>query len=401
LTTPFGKASVRDAPADSRRALVRVDFNVPLAGGAVEDDTRIRAALPTLDLLRERGAGLVLVSHLDRPKGFDPALSMAPVARHLAELLDADVGLAGGVVGDEVRRAAAGLGGGEVLVLENSRFEPGETRNDPQLAAELAGLAELYVNDAFGAAHRAHATTEGVAHLLPAYAGLLLEREVQELKAVRDEPDRPLVVILGGAKVSDKIGVIERFLEVADEILIGGAMCFSFFRAEGLPTGDSLVEDEGAELARRVLARARSSGRELRLPVDLVIADAFDAGAERRRVDAIEIPDGWMGLDIGPRTAEDYATAVRRAGTVFWNGPMGAFELEPFAGGTRAVAEAVAAAPGRTVVGGGDSVAALRAFGLADRVDWLSTGGGASLELMEGRPLPGVEALMNATEVRT
>jgi phosphoglycerate kinase len=401
LTTPFGKASVRDAPADTRRALVRVDFNVPLAGGAVEDDTRIRAALPTIELLRERGTALVLVSHLDRPKGFDPALSMAPVAGRLGELLDADVGLAPGVVGDEVQEAAGRLDDGEVLVLENSRFEPGETRNDPELAAELAGLAELYVNDAFGAAHRAHATTEGVAHLLPAYAGLLLEREVQELTAVRDDPDRPLVVILGGAKVSDKIGVIERFLEVADEILIGGAMCFTFFRAQGVPTGDSLVEEEGAELARRVLARARRSGPQLRLPVDVVIAEALDAGAERRDVDGIEVPDGWMGLDIGPHTAEDYAAAVRRAGTVFWNGPMGAFELEPFASGTRAVAEAVAAAPGRTVIGGGDSVAALSAFGLADQVDWLSTGGGASLELMEGRPLPGVEALMDASEVRT
>jgi phosphoglycerate kinase len=395
----FPKASVRDAPADTRRALVRVDFNVPLAGGAVEDDTRIRAALPTIELLRERGTALVLVSHLDRPKGFDPALSMAPVAGRLADLLAADVSLAAGVVGDAVQNAAGRLGDGEVLVLENSRFEPGETRNDPELAAELTGLAELYVNDAFGAAHRAHATTEGVAHLMPAYAGLLLEREVQELTAVRDDPDRPLVVILGGAKVSDKIGVIERFLEVADEILIGGAMCFSFFRAEGVPTGDSLVEEEGAELARRVLARARRSGRQLRLPVDLVIAEALDAGAELREVDGVEIPDGWMGVDIGPRTAEDYATAVRRAGTVFWNGPMGAFECEPFASGTRAVAEAVAAAPGRTVVGGGDSVAALSAFGLADQVDWLSTGGGASLELMEGRPLPGVEALMDATEV--
>jgi phosphoglycerate kinase len=400
-TTPFGKASVRDAPADTRRALVRVDFNVPLASGAVEDDTRIRAALPTIELLRERGTALVLVSHLDRPKGFDAALSMAPVAGHLADLLDADVGLAAGVVGDEVRKAAERLGDSEVLVLENSRFEPGETRNDPELAAELAGLAELYVNDAFGAAHRAHATTEGVAHLLPAYAGLLLEREVQELTAVRDDPDRPMVVILGGAKVSDKIGVIERFLEVGDEILIGGAMCFTFFRAQGVPTGDSLVEEEGAELARRVLGRAQSSGRQLRLPVDVVIADAFDAGAERREVDGVEVPDGWMGLDIGPRTAEDYATAVRRAGTVFWNGPMGAFELEPFASGTRAVAEAVAASPGRTVVGGGDSVAALSAFGLAAQVDWLSTGGGASLELMEGKPLPGVEALMDASEVRT
>jgi phosphoglycerate kinase len=298
-----------------------------------------------------------------------------------------------------VRSAAEGLGAGDVLVLENSRFETGETRNDPELAAELAALADLYVNDAFGAAHRAHATTEGVAHLLPAYAGLLLEREVVELTSVRDDPEPPFVVILGGAKVSDKIGVIERFLETADEILIGGAMCFSFFRAEGLATGDSLVEDEGIELAGKVLERARAVGRRMRLPVDVVIADRFDAGAQHHAVDVIEIREGWMGLDIGPATAEAYARAVERAGTVFWNGPMGAFELEPFAAGTRALAESVAAAPGRTVVGGGDSAAAMSAFGLADRVDWLSTGGGASLELMEGRPLPGVEALLDASAV--
>jgi phosphoglycerate kinase len=379
--------------------MVRVDFNVPLADGEVEDDTRIRAALPTIELLRERDAELVLVSHLGRPKGPDPSLSMAPVARRLGELLGDDVALAPGVVGDQVRAAADSLGPGEVLVLENSRFEPGETENDPVLAVELAGLAELYVNDAFGAAHRAHATTEGVAHHLPAYAGLLLEREVVELTKVRDDPTPPLVMILGGAKVTDKIGVIERFLETADEILIGGAMCFSFFRAEGMQTGDSLVEDAGVTMAKRALERAESLGRRIRLPVDVVVAERFDAGAEHRIVDAIAIPKGWMGLDVGPATSQAYAAAIARAGTVFWNGPMGAFELEPFAAGTRAVGEAVAAAPGHTVVGGGDSAAAMAAFGLADRVDWLSTGGGASLELMEGRPLPGLEALLDANEV--
>jgi phosphoglycerate kinase len=396
---PFSKASVRDAPAEGRRVLVRVDFNVPLADGEVEDDTRIRAALPTIELLRERDAELVLVSHLGRPKGPDPSLSMAPVARRLGELLGDDVALAPGVVGDQVRAAADSLGPGEVLVLENSRFEPGETENDPVLAVELAALAELYVNDAFGAAHRAHATTDGVAHHLPAYAGLLLEREVVELTKVRDDPTPPLVVILGGAKVTDKIGVIERFLETADEILIGGAMCFSFFRAEGMQTGDSLVEDAGVTMAKRALERAESLGRRIRLPVDVVVAERFDAGAEHRIVDAIAIPKGWMGLDVGPATSQAYAAAIARAGTVFWNGPMGAFELEPFAAGTRAIGEAVATAPGHTVVGGGDSAAAMAAFGLADRVDWLSTGGGASLELMEGRPLPGFEALLDANEV--
>jgi phosphoglycerate kinase len=392
----FDKASVRDAPVEGKRVLVRVDFNVPLAGSEVEDDARIRAALPTIELLRERGAALVLVSHLGRPKGVDPALSMAPVAARLGELLGAPVELAPGVVGSEVERLARRLGPAEVLMLENSRFEQGETSNDPELAGRLASLAELYVNDAFGAAHRAHATTEGVARLLPAYAGLLLEREVRELTAVRDDPARPLCVVLGGAKVSDKIGVMERFLETADEIAVGGAMCFSFFSAQGIATGDSLVEEEGVKLAGRVLELAESSACNFRLPFDLVLGREPAADAERLELDGVEVPDGWMGLDIGPATAREYAAAIGRAGTVFWNGPMGVFELEPFAAGTRAVAEAVAAADGTTVVGGGDSAAALARFGLADRIDWLSTGGGASLELMEGRELPGVEALIDA-----
>jgi phosphoglycerate kinase len=395
----FDKASVREAPVEGRRALVRVDFNVPLANGEVEDDARIRAALPTLELLRERGAALVLVSHLGRPKGVDPALSMAPVAARLGKLLGADVELAPAVVGPEVERMAERLGRGELLMLENSRFEPGETRNDPELAEGLAALGDLYVNDAFGAAHRAHATTAGVADLLPAYAGLLLEREVRELTAVRDHPAHPLCVVLGGAKVTDKIGVLERFLDVADQVLVGGAMCFSFFRAQGVGTGDSLVEEAGIELASDVLKHARGSRCELRLPVDLVLGRELSPATERRELDGIEVPDGWMGLDIGPRTAAAYAADVGAAGTVFWNGPMGAFELEPFAAGTRTVAEAMASAPGTTVVGGGDSAAALAAFGLADRVDWLSTGGGASVELMEGRELPGVEALMDKREV--
>jgi phosphoglycerate kinase len=392
----FAKASVRDAPVEGKRVLLRVDFNVPLADGAVEDDTRLRAALPTLELLWERQAALVLVSHLGRPKGRDPALSMAPVAARLGELVEGEVRLAPGVVGEEVESAAVGLAPAETLVLENSRFEAGETRNDPELARRLATLADVYVNDAFGAAHRAHATTEGVAHHLPGYAGLLLEREVGELSRLRDDPTRPLVVVLGGAKVSDKIGVLERFLEIADQVLIGGAMCFSFFRAQGIATGDSLVEDEGVDLAARVLDAARDSACELRLPTDLVIADRFADDADRRDVEGVEVPDGWMGLDVGPRTVAAYADAIAGAGTVFWNGPMGAFEMSPFAAGTRRVAEAVAAAPAHTVVGGGDSAAALRAFALEDRVDWLSTGGGASLELLEGRKLPGVEALLDA-----
>ena len=392
----FAKASVRDADVEGRRVLVRVDFNVPLEEGAVADDTRIRAALPTIELLRERRGAVILASHLGRPEDREPELSLGPVASRLSDVLGVEVPLAAGLVGPEVEGQASALAEGELLLLENSRFEPGETANDPGLAKALAALADVYANDAFGAAHRAHATTEGVAHLLPAYAGLLLEREVRELTAVRDDPARPLCVVLGGAKVSDKIGVLERFLEVADRVLIGGAMCFAFFRAQGIGTGDSLVETEGVELAERALAQAEGSSCELWLPHDLVIADGFAADAERREIENTAVPDGWQGLDVGPRTAHEYAEAIGEGGTVFWNGPMGAFELEPFAAGTRTVAEAVAAAPGTTVVGGGDSVAALTEFGLADRIDWLSTGGGASLELMEGKELPGVEALEDA-----
>jgi phosphoglycerate kinase len=393
----FAKASVRDAEVEGKRVLVRVDFNVPLDGERVADDTRIRAALPTIESLRERGAALVLVSHLGRPKGqVVPELSTAPVGERLAELLGAPVKQAPAVVGDEVRELANGLGAGEVLLLENVRFEGGETDDDPALARGLAELADLYVNDAFGAAHRAHASTAGVAVLLPAYAGLLLERELVELGKVVESPVRPLVVVLGGAKVSDKVGVIDRFLEIADEILIGGAMCFSFFRAQGIATGDSLVEEDGIALAAKALERAGSTGCALRLPVDLVLGREFDAATEWRESDGVEVPDGWMGLDIGPRSAAAYAERIAAAGTVLWNGPMGAFELAPFAAGTRTVAEAVAAAVGTTVIGGGDSVAALQQFGLADEVDWLSTGGGASLELLEGKKLPGVEVLRDA-----
>jgi phosphoglycerate kinase len=393
----FSKASVRDAEVSGRRVLARVDFNVPLEGGEVADDMRIQAALPTIELLRERGAALVLASHLGRPKGkADPEFSMAPVAKRLGELLGTEVQLASGVIEGDVDLKVGALGPGDVLLLENTRFEPGETENDPKLAEALAQLGDLYVNDAFGAAHRAHASTEGVAHHLPGYAGLLLQREVEELSAVAESPRRPLVVVLGGSKVSDKIGVIDRFLELADRILIGGAMCFSFFRAQGIATGDSLVEEKGVELAAEALERAKGSDCELLLPTDLVLGEAFDAATERRESECVEVPDGWMGLDIGPRTAQRYAEAIADAGTVLWNGPMGAFELEPFAGGTRTVAEAVAAAPGTTVIGGGDSVAAIRKFGLDDEVDWLSTGGGASLELLEGKKLPGVEALVDA-----
>jgi len=396
----FRKKTIRDVDVQGKRVLVRVDFNVPLDAGTgrvgVADDTRIRAALPTIDYLRSRGARLILVSHLGRPQDRDPALSMEPVGKRLAELTGARVWQAPAVVGEEVERRADRLEAGEILLLENSRYEPGETGNDPKLAEGLAKLADLYVDDAFGAAHRAHATTDGVARRLPAVAGLLLEREVSVVSSLLDGAASPLVVVLGGAKVSGKIGVIERFLEIADAILIGGAMCFSFFRAQGIATGDSLAPEEGTELARRALELAERSSCRLELPSDLVIGDSFSAQAATRIVEGTDVPDGWMGLDVGPRTAKAYADEVGEAATVFWNGPMGAFEMEPFENGTRIVAEAVAETSATTVIGGGDSVAAAERYGIVDRIDHISTGGGAALQLLEGKPLPGVEVLQDA-----
>ncbi len=390
----FDKASVRDADVDGKRVLVRVDFNVPLDGEEVTDDTRIRAALPTIEYLTGHGARVILCSHLGRPKGqVVPELSLAPAAKRLSELTGQPVGLADDVAGQDSEAKVENLQPGQILLLENTRFEPGETENAPALAARLAALADIYVNDAFGAAHRAHASTAGVAADLPAYAGLLLEKEVENLTSVATDPARPLVVVLGGAKVSDKVGVIDRFLEIADQILIGGAMCFPFYKAQGHAIGGSLCHDDDIPLAREALEKAAAGNCELVLPTDLALGREFSADTETGELDGVDVPEGWMGLDIGPKSAADYAARVGSAGTVLWNGPMGAFELEPFAGGTRTVAEAVAAAPGYTVVGGGDSVAALVKFGLTDQVNWVSTGGGASLELLEGKDLPGVAAL--------
>jgi len=390
----FGKASVRDADVDGKRVLVRVDFNVPLDGEEVTDDTRIRAALPTIEYLTGEGAKVILCSHLGRPKGkVVPELSLAPAAKRLSELAGMPVEFAGDVGGEDSRAKAEALEPGQVLLLENTRYEAGETENDPALAAALASLADVYVNDAFGAAHRAHASTAGVASDLPAYAGLLLEKEVENLTSVAAEPARPLVVVLGGSKVSDKVGVIDRFLEIADQILIGGAMCFPFYKAQGHSIGDSLCQDEDIPLAQEALDKAAAGDCEIVLPTDLALGREFSADTETLELEGVDVPDGWMGLDIGPNSAADYAARVASAGTVLWNGPMGAFELDPYAAGTRTVAEAVAAADGFTVVGGGDSVAALVKFGLTGDVDWVSTGGGASLELLEGKELPGVAAL--------
>jgi phosphoglycerate kinase len=370
---------------DGRRVLVRVDFNVPLDdAGAVADDTRIRLALPTLEALRARGARLLLVSHLGRPKAREPRWSLRPIAAHLAGLIGDDVAFAPSL--DEIPD-------GDLAMLENIRFEPGETSNDAALAARLGTLADAYVNDAFGSAHRAHASTEGIVHHVErSAAGLLFALEVQTLGRLLDDPVRPLVAVLGGAKAGDKIGVINRFLEVADAVLLGGGMSYPFFAAAGRRIGGSLCDDAGLAAAREVLGRAGAQER-LHLPVDLVIADGFCAGAELRVADPIDIDDGWEAIDIGPRTRELYARAIAEAGTVFWNGPVGAFEVEPFAAGTFAIARAVADSDAITVVGGGDSGAALARFGLQDDVTHLSTGGGAALEFLEGNVLPGVAAL--------
>ena len=382
-----------------RRVLCRVDLNVPISDGQIGDDTRIRAALPTIRALRERGGRVVLLAHLGRPKGRrDPFASLVPVRERLEVLLGAPVGWADDCIGDAAVAATRQLADGDVMLCENVRYHPGEELNDPAFAAELALLADVYVNDAFGAAHRAHASTEGVAHLLPAAAGRLLQRELEALGSLLDAPEHPFVVVSGGVKVADKIGVIEQLARAADSILIGGAMAFTFAAAQGLSVGTSLHEDEdGQEVARRAVGACSEHGCELLLPEDVVCGRTFSADGEQRTFPLAAIEDGWMGLDIGPRSVEQYAARITTARTVFWNGPMGAFELVPFASGTMAIASAMAACQGTTVVGGGDSVAALVQAGLADEVTHVSTGGGAGLELLEGRTLPGVAAIPEAS----
>lgn len=389
----FDKQTIRDVEVGGRRVLVRVDFNVPIEDGAVADDTRIRAALPTINYLLAEKAAVILCSHLGRPKGApEPQYSLRPVAVRLAELLDKPVAFAEDCIGPKAEEAAAKLQPGEVLLLENTRFHAGETANDPEMSKALASLADLYVNDAFGSAHRAHASTEGVARHLPAVAGFLMEKEIRYLGQALADPQRPFVAILGGAKVSDKIGVIRNLLSGADKILIGGGMANTFFAARGWEMADSLVEENAIETAATLLEEA---GGKLLLPVDMVIADEFANDANSRIVAAGDLPAGWRVLDIGPKSVEAFTKQITAAGTVVWNGPMGVFEMPAYAKGTFALAQALAVSPAKSIVGGGDSAAALQESGLADKITHISTGGGASLDMLEGKQLPGLAALQD------
>ncbi|MFO7167395.1 MAG: phosphoglycerate kinase [Chloroflexota bacterium] len=392
----MAKKTIRDIDWKGKRALVRVDFNVPLEDGRITDDTRIRAALPTIRYLLEHGASVILMSHLGRPKNkVVESMRLAPTVSRLAELLPEAAAVKGtrATVGEAAEAAVADLKPGEVLVLENTRFDPREEANDESMARELARLGDVYVNDAFGSAHRAHASTEGVARFLPAVAGFLMEAELKALQGALDNPQRPFVTIIGGAKISDKIGVIDNLLGKVDALLIGGGMANTFLLAQGYSMGDSLVEPESVDTAKQMIELAQQRGVKLLLPVDLVVADAFDANANRKVVRADAVPAGWRALDIGPETVRQFAEVIRGAQTVIWNGPMGVFELAPFAEGTRAIAQAMAESQGMTIIGGGDSVAAVEQMGLAGRIKHISTGGGASLELLEGKELPGVAAL--------
>jgi phosphoglycerate kinase len=390
----MNKKTIRDVDVRDKRVLVRVDFNVPLAEGVVTDDTRIRAALPTLQYLLDQGATLILCSHVGRPKGeVVDTLKMDPIAHRLAELLDRPVTKLDDCIGPEVEAAVQGAGPGAVIVLENTRFHPGEKANDPAFAAQLAALADLYVDDAFGSAHRAHASTEGVTHYLPAVAGFLMEKELEFLGGALALPQKPFVAILGGAKISDKIGVIENLLDRVDALLVGGGMANTFLKADGYDVAESLVEDDSLDMARDLIERG---GNRLVLPVDVTVADRFDADAFSQVVTVAEVPPRWRILDIGPRTLELFQERLAGARTVVWNGPMGVFEFEKFAQGTEAVARMLAALPeATTIIGGGDSAAAVKRTGLADKMSHISTGGGASLEFLEGKTLPGVEALLD------
>ena len=387
----MNKKTIRDVNVRGKRVLVRVDFNVPLKEGTITDDTRIRAALPTINYLLEKGAALILCSHLGRPKGkVVPELKMDPVAARLSELLGRPVQKMDACTGTEVEKAAEEMQPGDVILLENTRFNPEEKENDPGFAKQVAGLADIFVNDAFGAAHRAHATTVGVADYLPAVAGFLMEKELEFLGKATSDPEHPYVAILGGAKISDKIGVIESLLSKCDRLLIGGGMANTFFKAMGFEIGDSLVEEEAVPTAKTLLEKA---GSQLVLPVDAVVADAYDNEAKTKVVAPNEVTPGWRILDIGPKTVQTFESALGGAKTVVWNGPMGVFEMPNFAKGTFAVAETLAQLDATTIIGGGDSAAAIKQAGLTDKMSHVSTGGGASLEFLEGKTLPGVAAL--------
>ncbi len=422
----YNKKTVKDVDVKGKKVLLRCDFNVPQdkATGAITDDKRIRAALPTIQYLLDQGAAVIACSHLGKPepsfdkwakkqaeKGKDPAsltkekwektleaLCMEPVAKRLSELLGRDVVLAADVVGPDAQAKAAALQPGQIMLLQNTRFEKGETKNDPELAKAMAGLAGedgVYVSDAFGAVHRAHASTAGVAAHLPAVSGFLIQKELESMGGALADPKRPLVAILGGSKVSSKIGVINNLLEIADTIIIGGGMAYTFAKAQGGTVGDSLLESDWLDYCNEMVAKAKEKGVKLLLPVDTVIADAFDPNANSQVVKNGEIPDSWQGLDIGPETVKLYCDAVKDAGTVIWNGPMGVFEFEKFAVGTKAVAEALSKTSAITIIGGGDSAAAVQQLGYAAQMTHISTGGGASLEFMEGKELPGVACLLD------
>ncbi len=388
----LNKKTIDDIEVNGKRVLVRCDFNVPIDGGEITDDRRITEALPTIKALRDRHAIVILASHLGRPKGVTPEFSLAPVAKRLTELLGQDVPLLPDCVGDAVKDVIDDAKPGDVLLLENVRFHKEEEANDPGFARDLALLADLYVNDAFGTAHRAHASTEGVAHILPGVAGYLIQKEIKYLGEALEAPKRPFVAILGGSKVKDKIGVIENLLPKVDHLLIGGGMVFTFYKSQGKEIGKSLLDEGSLEYAMRLL---NSSGDKLVLPTDIVVTHELTETAATTVVGVDGIPSDQLGADIGPASSAHFAEIIRGAGTVLWNGPMGVFEMKPFEAGTRAVADAMAESKGVTIVGGGDSAAAVEKFGVADRITHVSTGGGASLEFLEGKPLPGIEALQD------
>lgn len=395
----YNKKTVKDIDLKGKKVLLRCDFNVPMAkdgSGVITDDKRIRAALPTIQYLLDQGAAIIACSHMGKPKGeVKPELSLKPVSARLSDLLGKDVIMAEDVVGPDAQQKAAALKPGQIMLLENTRFEPGETKNDPTLAKAMADMADAYVSDAFGAVHRAHASTVGVAEYLPAVSGLLIEKELDVIGGALANPKRPLVAILGGSKVSSKIGVINNLLEIADTIIIGGGMSYTFSAAEGGKVGKSLLEEDWMDYAKDMVKKAKEKGVKLLLPVDTVCADDFAPNANSQVVKSGEIPDNWVGLDIGPETVKLYCEAVAGAGTVIWNGPMGVFEFPAFAKGTKAVAEALSKTNAITIIGGGDSAAAVQQLGYADKMSHISTGGGASLEFMEGKELPGVACLLD------